>query len=368
MQLDKKNNLKKKILVICPHPEGVAPGQRLKYEQYFEFLESNDYQISVSPFMSMRFWKIVYKQGHFIEKIFWTIIGFFRRLGNLISIYKYDGVYIFLYASPFGPPIFEWLFSKLNSKLIYDIDDLVFLKPQSRANPLLRFIKSKNNSIYLMKSAKHVITCTPYLDQFVRKYNPNTTDISSTINTIKYTPRESYKFNDEKPILGWSGSFSTSKYLSLLSEVLIELSNEIDFKLLVMGDPTFEMKGIDVECVPWNEQHEVQTIRRFDIGLYPLPNEEWVLGKSGLKALQYMAVGVPTIATAIGTNFRIIDQNKNGFLVKNDNEWLSSIRKLLKDEELRKNIGRAGRQNVESKFSIKANKNTYLHIFNDVYG
>ena len=174
---------KKKILVICPHPVGVAPGQRLKYEQYFDYLKANDYEITVSSFMTMRFWNIVYKKGHTLEKVFWTLFGYFKRIIDLFRLPFYDGIFTFLWVVPFGPPIFEWLFSKINSKFIYDIDDLVFLKPKSKANPLIGFLKSSNNSIYLIKTAKHVITCTPFLDKFVKKYNNKTTDISSTINT-----------------------------------------------------------------------------------------------------------------------------------------------------------------------------------------
>lgn len=362
-----KEKKQKKILIICPHPVGVAPGQRLKYEQYFDYLEENGYEVKVSSFMTMRFWNIVYKKGYYLEKFFWTIIGYCRRLFDLFRLPFYDGIYIFLYVVPFGPPFFEYLFSKVNPNFIYDIDDLVFLKPQSKANPLVAFLKSKNNSIYLMKSAKHVITCTPYLDKFVRQYNSITTDISSTINTDNYRPKKHYTLTKEKPILGWSGSFSTSKYLFLLKDVLLKLAKEFDFKLLVMGDPSFNIEGLDVEAIAWKEEYEVVTISRFDIGLYPLPNEEWVMGKSGLKALQYMSLGIPTVATAIGTNFRIIEDGVSGFLVNSDDQWYEKIKQLLLSEPLRRKIGIESAKRVENNYSINANQDTYLQIFDNYY-
>lgn len=360
MPLERKNR-QKKILVLCPHPVGYAPGQRLKYEQYFDIFKENGYEVTVSPFMSETFQKLVYKKGMVVQKIFWTMAGYAKRIGDLFRIHNYDIVYAFLWVAPFAPPLFEKLTRKLAKKMVYDIDDLVFLNPPSSTSPLIHYLRSPKNHISLMKSADHVITCTPYLDQFVRKYNSNTTDISSTINTDVYLPKTNYAIKD-KFTIGWSGSHSTSKYLHLLDEVFLELAKKYSFKLLVMGDENFRLGGVEVETLPWKEEYEVDVISRFDIGVYPLPDEEWVLGKSGLKALQYMAAGIPTIATGIGTIFRIIENGHNGFLVNTDDEWKQVLIQLLENENLRKRVGKAAADTVESKYSINANKMTYLAI------
>lgn len=245
--------------------------------------------------------------------------------------------------------------------MVYDIDDLVFLNPPSRANPLVKYLRSPKNHLHLMKSADHVITCTPYLDQFVRKYNQRTTDISSTINTELYQPKRDYGVKD-KFVIGWSGSHSTSKYLHLLDDVFRKLAKKHSFKLLVMGDDTFTLDGVEVEALPWKEEYEVEVISCFDAGVYPLPDEEWVLGKSGLKALQYMATGVPTVATGIGTIFRIITNGENGFLVNSPSEWEEALSKLITDQELRKKIGTKAVETVEKQFSIHSTKEVYLSI------
>src|SRR5438445_5805063 len=116
----------KKILVICPHPVGFAPGQRLKYEQYFSDWKKNGYQVDVKPFMSVPFQKIVYKKGFFLNKVWGTVLGYLKRIKDLFIIPRYDLVYVFLWVTPFGPPFFELLVSKLAKKMLYDIDDLVF--------------------------------------------------------------------------------------------------------------------------------------------------------------------------------------------------------------------------------------------------
>ncbi|MCB0777918.1 MAG: glycosyltransferase family 4 protein, partial [Chitinophagaceae bacterium] len=312
----------KKILILCPYPENSAPSQRLKFEQYYPFFREAGYDITISPFVSRSFWKIIYKKGKYISKTWFTITGYIHRAKDIFRLHKYDLVYIHLWVTPLGFPLFERLTRLRAKKIIFDIDDLIYLKDlKSKATPLVSKLKGAGKPLYLMRTSDHVITCTPYLDSFVRKYNSNTTDISSTVDTSHYRPRKDYAVRENKIVLGWSGSHSTSKYLHLLDEVFHQLRKEIDFKLIVIGDAGFSISDIDVEAIAWTEEMELPTISRFDIGLYPLPDEEWVYGKSGLKAIQYMAMGIPTVATSIGTNFRVIQDGESGFLVKDENEW-----------------------------------------------
>jgi glycosyltransferase involved in cell wall biosynthesis len=352
---------KKKILFLSPYPVNKAPSQRLKFEQYYPFFEQEGFEISTSSFVDEQFWKIIYKDGNFLKKALYTLKGYFRRLGDLFSIRKYDIVYIHLWATPLGTPFFEWLFRRFARKIVYDIDDLIFLGHSSDANRRSEFLKGKAKAIFLMKHADHVITCTPRLDEFVRQYNQHTTDISSTINTESYFARKDYSVKN-KLTLGWSGSHSTSRFLHLLDHVLMHLSKELDFELLVIGDADFKMDNVKLKAIPWKAETEVNDLSKIDIGLYPLPDEPWVYGKSGLKALQYMALGIPTIATAIGANFRVISDKENGFLVRTEEEWKNAIRELAAGKELRERTGRNARVHVERHFSLEANKDKYLAI------
>jgi glycosyltransferase involved in cell wall biosynthesis len=358
--------MSKKILVICPYPENEVPGQRLKYEQYFNFLTEKGYSIKVAPFFSHFFYKRIYLEGNYLIKIIGTTLGYIKRIYQILYLPFYDGIYIFLYVTPFFGFFFERIFRIVSKKIIYDIDDLVFLNRTSETNYLVKFLRKPEKFFYLMGCSNHVITCTPYLDSLVRRYNNNTTDISSTIDCKKYIPTNKYN-NNHKIILGWSGSHSTLPFLRILEPTLLKLRNFFDFKLLVIGGTSFSIDGIDVTVIPWNESTEVEDLRKIDIGLYPLPDEEWVLGKSGLKALQYMALGIPTVATAIGSNFRIIEDQVSGYLVKSETEWFMILSELMKNYELRKIIGTKGREVVEKYFSVEANKFTYLKIFNNVY-
>jgi L-malate glycosyltransferase len=353
---------KYKLLVICPYPVGVAPSQRLKYEQYFDAFREEGFEIHVQPFVSKKLWSIIYKKGNFIGKLLQTLLGYWSRFWLIFSLKKYDVVYIHLWVTPFFMPFYEWIYCSLAKKVVYDIDDLVYLSDnKSKANKTVGIFKSKKKPIYLMKHADHVITCTPYLDEFVRKFNTHTTDISSTVDTHKYIPVNRYE-NKNPIVLGWSGSTTTSKYFYLLKEVLLELSKKYPIKIIIMGNPNIQIEGLNIESLAWSESIELEVLQKFDIGLYPLPDEEWVLGKSGLKAIQYMALGVPTVATAIGANFRVIDDKVSGMLVNSHQEWVDALSALIESPELRKKMGEAGRKKIEQEFSIDTNQKNYLNV------
>ncbi|MEQ8473917.1 MAG: glycosyltransferase family 4 protein [Marinoscillum sp.] len=356
--------MSKKILFLSPYPFDRAPSQRLKYEQYYPYFEKAGYELTTSSFISESFWKIVYKKGYFFSKVIFTFSGYFRRFFDLLRIRRYDIVYVHLWLTPIGPPVMEWLVARLAKRIIYDIDDLIYLNDQRNQNKIMTWIKGRRKPIELMKTADHVICCTPKLEEFVKQYNECVTDISSTINTDTYQPIAG---KSKKPlVIGWSGSHSTSRYLHLLDEVFRQLSSRIDFTLKVIGDPTFTLDGVKVNAEAWERTSEVADLQGIDIGLYPLPlDEEWVYGKSGLKALQYMALGIPTIATAVGANYRIIEEGVNGFLVSTTEEWLDIILKLANDQELYDRIGVAARQTVIQQYSLKSTYTVYLSILEE---
>ncbi len=358
----------KRILFIVPYPHDKAPSQRLKFEQYYAKFREAGYEVEWSSFYDDKAWNLIYKPGNLPGKLAAMGRGYFRRLRDLFRLGKYDIIYAHLWVTPIGPPVFEHLLAAISGKkLVYDIDDLIFLKNASHIAWWKQLIKGRKKPIVLMKKARHVVTCTPFLDEFVRKYNPNTTDISSTIDTDSYQPVNPYE-NNRKLTLGWSGSHSTAGYLHLLTDVLQAIYKEQPFRLLVMGDKDFKMEGVEVEAHAWSAEGEIPTLQQIDIGLYPLPDEQWVLGKSGLKALQYMSLGIPTVATAIGANYRVIEDGISGFLVKTPEEWKEKLRLLMQDADLRKRIGKAAQERVEQHYSIKSTAPVYIDILTSVAG
>lgn len=358
---------KKKVLVICPSPKGTAPTQRMKYEQYLDLLEQAGYIFTISPFQTQRFWDIVYKPGRMLEKVFWTGFGYLRRIFDLIRAPFYDGIFVNLWVTPFGVPIFEHLLFFFNKNVIYDIDDMIFLDNVHVKKKFFHRFKGRKKPIVLMQQSKYVITCTPKLEEIAKGMNrfKKAIDISSTLDTDRFIPVPEYKKN-EITTIGWTGTYSTLSLLEDLQPVLARVASERKIKLLVIANRQYAMKEVDTEYIHWKKETEVEDLHRFEIGLYPVPANEWSLGKSSLKALTYMSVGVPVVATAYGVNFRVIEHGVSGLLAKDEEEWVSMLIQLIDDVNLRRQIGVAGRKRVEDFFSVKANFPKYLQVFKTV--
>lgn len=353
---------KHKVLFLSPYPFGKAASQRLKYEQYFDYFDEHGFHPVTSSFVDDSFWEVIYKPGFIFQKITGTIRGYVRRFFDLLRLRKYDIVYVHLWVTPLGPPIFEWLVRKLSKKIVYDIDDMIYKSEGSAMNQLIYMLKGKDKSIAMMKYADHVITCTPDLNDFALQYCTHCTDISSTLDTGRMFPVNTYT-NDKPVVIGWTGTHSTVPYLYLLTEVFQQLARERTFKLRVIGNFNFHMEGVDYEYLDWNKQDEAKQLQGMDIGVYPLPTDAWVMGKSGLKALTYMTFALPVVATNVGAAInRVMTDNVDGYLVKTNEEWLEKLRYLIDYPEERRRLGEHARQTVLDKFSIEANKPVYLGV------
>lgn len=353
--------------MICPFPEGVAAGQRLKYEQYFESWRANGYEIVISSFMDEAMWSIVYKKGFLLRKVAGTIRGHYRRLRDLMFLGSADVVYIFMWVTPFGTKVFEWLFVKLSRRVIFDLEDNVILQGSSDVNPITRIIKNAEKTRYLIKKSDHVITSSPALNTDCLKLNDfrACTFISSTVDVDRFIPNNDY-INTGKITIGWTGTFSSKAYLDGLKNVFLELKKRRDFRLRVIGNFEYAFDEIDLEVIQWSKDDEVKDLQGIDIGVYPLALDEYVLGKSGLKAIQYMSFALPTVATNVGTVPTIIDHMTNGVLVKTEAEWVDALTRLIDDNELRKRLGINARKRVIEKYSIKATEKIYLKILHEV--
>lgn len=350
-----------KVLFIVPYPKDCAPSQRLKFEQYFDYFEKNNVKICFSPFMTKKFWNIVYKKGFFWQKVIYTFFGYLRRIKDVFRAYQQDIIYIHLEAAPFGPPLFEKIFSLIGKKIIYDIDDLIFLPNKESPHSFVDFLRNRRKVFKIMELSNCVIVVTKYLAELSTEYNKNVIFIPPTINTEIYIPPK--KHNTKNICIGWSGSFSTTKYLKLLKNVLTSIKkNYPKIKIKVIGDKNFKIEGINIDAKDWLNEDEVKDIGELNIGLYPLTKEEWVLGKGGLKCLQYMGMGIPAICTKYGAASEIINQGVDGFLVDSEEDWIDAISTLIKNPKLREKIGKAARKKVEEKYSVNAYKEVMLNI------
>lgn len=358
-------NNKKKILVLCPYPHNRAAGQRLKYEQYFDSWRENDFDITISNFFEDDVWKVLYTKKGILKRFFGLLLGYKKRIKDLLNAKNYEVIYIFMWGTPIGLPFYENLLKKANNNIIYDYDDSIYLK--NRLSFSVRdLIKSPLKPRFLIKHAKAVILSSPSNLEYSRnlnKYN-QAVYVPCSVNTKRFKKINS---KDTSVItLGWTGTFSSIKYLDLLNPILLDLNKILKFKLILITNFDYTIPNIDLEIINWNRSTEIEDLNKIDIGLYPLSKDSWALGKGGLKVIQYMSAEIPSIATDFGTAKDIITNGYNGFLVNTNEEWIDTIINLANDSALRRIIGSNGRKTIEKFYSVNANKEKYLNILNNL--
>jgi len=193
-----------------------------------------------------------------------------------------------------------------------------------------------------------------YTEDYVKQFNNNVLSFPGPIDCGKYTPRAEKKKPNEEIIIGWVGSDSTSEYLKLISNLLKELCDEYsNVSIEIIGSKPIKSLGKKCSYKPWDLKTEVENIQNFDIGIMPLPNNKWTQGKCGYKIFQYMATGIPTIASPVGINTQIIENGITGFLAKNANDWSEKLKKLINDKALRIAMGKASRKKAEESYSFE---------------
>jgi glycosyltransferase involved in cell wall biosynthesis len=356
-----------KMLVLCPFPEGVAAGQRLKYEQYFDDWRANGWDITVSPFMDMTMWNIVHKPGHTTSKIAGTWRGHFRRLRDLARLREFDLVYVFMYVTPFGTTWMERLTRRLARRIVYDIEDNL-LTEDGAPRGFRQWLKGRNKPRFLLERADSVLTASPFMMDRYRMLNQRgaVTLIYPSVDTETFRPRAGV-LSKGKPVIGWTGTFSSKPYLDLLRPIFQELARRVDYKLIVIGNFPYALPGVDLEVLTWSREEEVAQMQRLDIGVYPLPEDDWVLGKAGLKVIQYMAFGLPSVSSNIGTATQQVENGVNGFLVDTEEEWLARLEQLCRDPELRFRIGEAARHEAVARYSRQATSAQYLKVLHAIH-
>lgn len=339
-----------RVLALVPNLYDTSPGQRFRLEQWMPLLRANGVEITLAPFECAELHRRLHRPGGMSRKLWLIGQAFWRRMRTLMHVREYDAVYVFREASLLGPPLFEYWVKRAGVPMIFDFDDAIFVSYVSPSNGYLSYLKFPGKTRTICRFSTHVMAGNPYLAEYARQVNDNVTIIPTTIDTEKYN-RQPAPSSTRLPVIGWSGSFSTVQHLDTLRGALQRLAKQTRFKLRVIGTPRYELGGVEVEALPWRAATELDDLSAIDIGVMPLPDDQWSKGKCGLKALQYMALGVPTICSPVGVNSEIIQDGKNGLLAASEDEWVKKLALLLGSPELRDRLGAAGRATVEQKYS-----------------
>jgi len=361
--------MSKRILFLVPYPLHESPSQRFRFEQYFGLLEHRGYQYSVQSFLNSEAWQVFFDSGKTLIKIKLLVLGFLKRIIALFKSPMYDFVFIHREAAPLGPPVFEWIIVKvLKRKIIYDFDDAIWLTDRQEEPATLRLAKWRSKVGSICKWAYKVSCGNDYLFNYAALFNQRVVYNPTTIDTENLHHRVSNPVRDQashRIRIGWTGSHSTLKYLDEIQPVLLEIFKRypgVEFIVIANRPPSLDI-GSAVKFIPWNSETEIKDLLQFDIGIMPLPDDQWAKGKCGFKALQYMALELPVVASPVGVNSRIINHGVNGFLCNTPDEWEEALKTLIEDSGLRKKMGVNGRKTVVENYSVLSNSANFLSLF-----
>ena len=355
----------KNILVLSKYSR-MGASSRLRTYQYIPFLEANGYKVEISCLYDDEYLETYYATNNrdFIK----VIRCYFARLLKLFSFYKYDTLYIEKELFPYMPAFFERGLKLCGVKYIVDYDDAVFHNYDSSKNIFVRFFLSKKIDA-VMKCSYSVIVGNDYLYNRAKSSGAKKiTKIPTVIDASRYSIKD-FKQNSAKLIIGWIGSPYTQKYLKDIADPLRQLSKTLEFKLKLIGansDILQHLYGIETELIPWSEGSEVENIRSFDVGIMPLPDEKFEHGKCGYKLIQYMACGIPVVASDIGVNKDIIEGSESGFLVKDSKYWDKAIIQILSDKEKYKKYSDNARKAVIEEYCMQVQQKKILGLFEEL--
>jgi len=340
--------------------DSLGASSRVRSFQYLSYLADKGIDVTISPLFSN-----LYLASLYSGKKNWSevVTGYFRRFVVLFTVYKYDAVWIEKELFPFLPAFFERVLKLCRIKMVVDYDDALFHRYDCNKNATIRAVLGKKIDI-VMQLASTVIVGNKYLATRARQAGAeDIVLIPTVVNINKYSINAKNSNNTVR--IGWIGTPSTMKYLAPLFDVLKQLTEHYDVECLAVGATQEFVEDTVIKPVKWSENKEVELIQSFDIGLMPLEDSPWERGKCGYKLIQYMACGLPVVASPVGVNTSIVEPSKNGFLAINAEEWLHALTMLINSQQLRWKMGMAGRAMVEKNYDIKMNSEKLITAFKE---
>lgn len=355
-----------RVLALSPMPEEGA-GCRFRISQYIPYLEAHGFDVTIHPFYSPEFFGLVYEPGRYLKKSVLMLERTVDRLRALVASGGYDLVFVYREAFPVGPPVIELALATLSrAPIVFDFDDSIFMPNTSEANRIVSSLKWPGKVATIIAKSRHVVAGNSYLAEYASRFNASVSVIPTCVDTDKFVPA-STPAAGTRPVVGWIGTPTTAPYILSLVPALQHAASKYDFTLrLSGGGRDVRAPGLTVDNVRWTLADEVRLFNTCDIGVYPTPDDSWGKGKCGFKAIQFMACGVPVVASPVGVNKEIIQDGVNGFLAANEAEWIEKLGRLLADPELRRRFGAAGRRTVEERYSLRVNAPKLASIFRQV--
>jgi len=337
------------VAILCRYSR-MGASSRLRMYQYVPWLERAGLQVSVHPFWDDNYLEKRYA-GH-NTKLDWPT-ALRRRALKLSGAKKAQAIWLQGEAFPWMPWIFERYYWPSDTPIIVDYDDAIFHRYDMHKSRVARLAMGPKID-RVMRASTIVTAGNEYIAKRARAAGAVDVELVPTVIDLDHYQVAGKDLGSDRLRLGWIGSPTTWKEFGQdIVETARAVMPKYDARLLVVGarlDPA-EQDGLEFQ--PWSEANEVQLIQKMDIGIMPLSDTAWARGKCGYKLIQYMACGVPVVASPVGVNSKIVTHGVDGFLAANSEEWIWALNTLLADADLRKRMGDAGRAKIKKEYSIQ---------------
>jgi glycosyltransferase involved in cell wall biosynthesis len=345
------------VLALASYPVQAA-ATRYRLQQFVGVLAERDITLTIRPFLDSQLFASLYKRNALASTARGLLRAGVLRFEDVIAARKADVLLVQREAMIFGPPMIEWLSTRIaGCPMVLDLDDATYVPYTSPTyGNLAKALKWFSKTDDLIRWAK-VVTCgNRAIAEYVESKGSQARIIPTVVDTDVFIPKAN--MSDGPLVLGWIGTHSTFPYLQEIFPVLQDLAKTHKFKIKIVGSGSsvVDIPGVEVENLEWKLEREVEDFQSFDVGLYPIdPSlyaEKWAAGKSGFKAIQYMAVGIPFVAAPVGAMAEIGEAGVTHLHATNKNEWLQALDRLLSDKRLRQTMGAAGRRHVVEHYSL----------------
>ncbi len=327
----------------------IGPSSRYRVYQFLPHFQNAGIECRVDPLFDATFFSILHVHSSLLQtclKIPYVAARFLTRLGTLMTLGRRDLIVIEGQLFPYAPPLIERLLRWLRYRVVFEIDDAIYLtRGHERKMPML------------FRMATGVIAGNDRLAAYAAQFSSHVTVVPTVVDTARFVPKPvrltaTRDQGDEPITIVWIGLAYNLKYLNVLASAVRRLQERYRVKLRVVCSEPPVLPGVDIEFRPWAWQREVEDLQDATIGVMPLEDTEWARGKCALKLLQYLAVGLPAVASPVGVNREILVNGENGFLASTEEEWYLRLESLCRDPQLRARMGQAGRRTVETRYSL----------------